>query len=230
MWLQEQRVPAKVPSFLSPQPSPHCLFLPFLPFSAFPLFLIPAQPPPSQPDLRPSPPPVVTSKPKDKTCLRRAVTCWPLGPRGSPWSLPEPRSALGSHPPHPRARLNGRGSSCSFYGARRQRQSSGVPSPRSLGWRQCRCALFTLGPPPPPRPAAESLRSTRLPAPPPIHKVWVGEVGWGVNIAFRAPSRGTEVTWSRPRLAREIWAQPWKWMWKCGSNRTGILSVKIKQE
>lgn len=51
-----------------------------------------------------------------------------------------------------------------------------------------------------------------------------------INRAFTVPSVGGEVTWSRSRVTKEIWAheelQPWKRMWRRWSNRRARYTLK----
>lgn len=165
-WRQVQRVPAAPWRSLPPSPFPS---FPFLLFSSslLPFFLISAQPPSCLPDPRLSPPPAVTSKPKDKT--RPPARGYLRSPSGREVRLGHCRSP-GAHSAAARlilAHLSGPGGSCSFYGARRQRHCPGVPSPLTRAAAASMRAIHTQGP------LLGPLGVRGLP-PTPMHMAWGG--------------------------------------------------------
>lgn len=141
-WRQAQRVPAAPwrGSFLPPSLS----FLPFPPPSRLAGFL----PSSSLPSLLPAtltlvPALLLLSLPSQGT--KPARPRLPAGPQSGPKVCLGHCRSPGAHSAAARlipAHLSGPSGSCSFYGARRQRQCPGVPSP--LGRQRCQCALFTL--------------------------------------------------------------------------------------
>lgn len=120
----------------SPFPSSPFLLLPiFLPSSSLPSL------PPATPTLGPALLPQSLPSPGTKPARPRL----PAGPQSGPKVCLGHCRSPGAHSAAARlipAHLSGPSGSCSFYGARRQRQCPGVPSP--LGRQRRQCALFTL--------------------------------------------------------------------------------------
>ena len=154
-----QPLPGAAPSCLPPSPFPS---FPFLLLSFFQASLLPHPCPAScHPDSSPSPPPTVTSKPKDKT-RPPAVTC---GPPGPPRSRPEPRRALSRLLPHPRASERPRRQLLLLWGPQAE-ALPGRPQPARLGGSGVNASYSHSGA------AAGSRGSGGLP-PAPIHRAWV---------------------------------------------------------
>lgn len=201
------------------------LFLssPFPPFpSSFqqllPLLPSPASFRPPRPPPRSSPPPAVTSQPKDKPACAQLPASG-LGHRLSPGTLGRRRLPHPGQSVRPVAAVLSRGPpgrGAARVSSRLAQAAGGISVCYSHSGTAAR--------------APSACEASHC-----LHPQGLGG-GGGINKAFRAPGdRGGHVVW--PRVAMEMWAHhellpPSKWMWRCGDVEMWITSIylKIKQE